>query len=683
MHFKVFKRAIAAQYARMQATGALFRTDTNPYELWDKYLESFPEGTNNVYRTRREYDCNCCRQFVKAVGNVVAVIDGRLQSIWDVDLSKEPGFQPVADACSALVLSKPINNHFLWWERTAGTDKSFERLTEGVQEWDHFHVNLDTKYVAQRDEIPSRLGRSREGQQVFERAMRELTADSMDTVLDLISQNSLYRGEEHSWVVGQLRGLKAEYDALPNAKAKLLFTWVRSCSLKESVLKARNSAIGTLLVDLSAGVDLEEAIKSFESKVAPANYKRPTAVITKAMIEKAKATIEQLGLTSALDRRHATLSDISVNNILFANRDAKQVMTGNVFDELSAETSSRVQAKSLDSVEEVSIEKFVADILPRVSSIEVLLENRLQPNLVSLVAPSDPTSGNLFKWNNNFSWAYAGEVADSIKERVKKAGGRVEGDLCCRLAWGYSDDLDFHMFEPDDGSSSRDTHVFYGNRGMLSGNGGLLDVDANGMDGVRPDPVENIVYADRKKMRPGTYRLAVNNYNRRQTVKTGFEVEIECMGQRYNMAFENAVPQGKYLEVAEIVVHKDRTLEVNCKLPASTTSREVYSLPSQTFHKVNVLMMSPNHWDQQGVGNRHYFFMLDGCQTQDSVRGFFNEFLKEELNVHRKVFEVLGGKMRVTPTPDQLSGLGFSSTQRNSVVCRVKGAFTRTLKIAF
>lgn len=679
MNFAIFKRAVAAQYARMQATGALFRTDANPYELWDKYLDSFPEGTNNVYRTRREYDCNCCRQFVKAVGNVVAVVDGRLQSIWDVDLSKEPGFQPVADACSALVLSKPINNHFLWWERTAGTDKSFERLTEGVQEWNHFHVNLEAKYVVPRDEIPSRLGRSREAQQVFERAMRELTAESMDTVLDLISQNSLYRGEEHTWVVTQLRALKAQYDALPKAKAKTLFTWISSYSVKESVLKARNSAIGTLLVDLSEGVDLEDAIKSFESKVAPANYKRPTAVITKAMIEKAKATIEGLGLTSALDRRHATLSDISVNNILFANRDAKQVMTGNVFDELSAETSSRVQAKSLDSVEEVTIEKFVADILPRVSSIEVLVENRLQPNLVSLVAPADPTAGRLFKWNNNFSWAYAGEVADSIKERVKKAGGRVEGDLCCRLAWEYSDDLDFHMHEP----SSHGEHVFYGIRGYMSKNGGVLDVDANGMDGVRPDPVENIVYADRKKMRPGTYRLQVNNYNRRQTAKVGFEVEIECMGQRFNIAYDKAVTQGQYIDIAEIVVNADRSIEVNCKLPSSTTSREVYGLPSQTFHKVNVLMMSPNHWDQQGVGNRHYFFMLDGCQTQEPVRGFFNEFLKEELNVHRKVFEVLGSKTRVAPSPDQLSGLGFSSTQRNTVVCRVKGSFTRMLKIAF
>jgi hypothetical protein len=32
---------------------------------------------------------------------------------------------------------------------------------------------------------------------------------------------------------------------------------------------------------------------------------------------------------------------------------------------------------------------------------------------------------------------------------------------------------------------------------------------------------------------------------------------------------------------------------------------------------------------------------------------------------------------------EQLSGLGFSSTQKNTLLCRVKGSFTRTIKIMF
>ena len=86
------------------------------------------------------------------------------------------------------------------------------------------------------------------------------------------------------------------------------------------------------------------------------------------------------------------------------------------------------------------------------------------------------------KWDNNFSWSYSGEVTDSIKERVKAAGGNVTGDLCCRLAWDYTDDLDLFIVEPDGGK------IYFGNRGTPSRNGGKLDVDANGGSGIARIP---------------------------------------------------------------------------------------------------------------------------------------------------------------------------------------------------
>jgi len=45
--------------------------------IFDRYLAAFPEGTNPVYRERTEHDCSCCKHFVRNVGNVVAVIDGK------------------------------------------------------------------------------------------------------------------------------------------------------------------------------------------------------------------------------------------------------------------------------------------------------------------------------------------------------------------------------------------------------------------------------------------------------------------------------------------------------------------------------------------------------------------------------------------------------------------------------
>jgi hypothetical protein len=186
------------------------------------------------------------------------------------------------------------------------------------------------------------------------------------------------------------------------------------------------------LVDISNGIGLDDAVKMFESKVAPQNYKRPTALITKGMIDKAQKKTDELGYEESLGRRYAVAGDITINNVLFADRTAKKVMK-NVFDELSAEVPANV--KNLEKVDSVDIETFVKDILPKAESLELMFENKHANNLVSLIAPQDETSKIMFKWDNNFSWAYNGEVADSMKERVKKAGGDIVGVLRNSLAW--------------------------------------------------------------------------------------------------------------------------------------------------------------------------------------------------------------------------------------------------------
>lgn len=91
-----------------------------------------------------------------------------------------------------------------------------------------------------------------------------------------------------------------------------------------AVGRIRNHSMGTLLVNISQGMELDEAVRKYEVIVAPTNYKRPKAIYTKKMLENAKQTISDLGYLSSLGRRFATLDDITVNNILFANRNAAQ-----------------------------------------------------------------------------------------------------------------------------------------------------------------------------------------------------------------------------------------------------------------------------------------------------------------------------------------------------------------------
>jgi len=159
MDFKKIKEAVAKQFKAM-SNEPLFRTDVDLDKLWNLYLDSFPEGTNEIFRERCEYDCSNCRHFVKEIGNVVAVINGKLVSIWDTKVD-EPAYQTVVDALAKFVTAAPIKNIFLHYESVAGVDKTWEGPDEGVITWEHFFVHIPAKHVAKNVDIPTIVGEAK------------------------------------------------------------------------------------------------------------------------------------------------------------------------------------------------------------------------------------------------------------------------------------------------------------------------------------------------------------------------------------------------------------------------------------------------------------------------------------------------------------------------------------------
>lgn len=679
MDFKSFNVLLQKNIKKItKNVDKLFTVDVDKDILWNTYLDSFPEGTNEIFRERREFDCSCCRQFIKNFGNVVTIENGVVHSIWDFKAS-DARFQPVIDALSELVKSSKIQNVLVTRESKFGTQYSREMTPEGtVITWDHFFAEIDSKFVyaGRKDTVGTVLGDYRTTREVFERSLTDISKDSIETVLDLISQNSLYKGNEWKSQLKTLLKLNKQYAKLSSDKERDLFCWTKSVEIGPAIARIKNHSIGVLLQDISANSDLDQAVKRYENIVAPSNYKRPKAIFTKKMIEDAERLLTEEGFIESLPRRFAVLGDITVNNILYANRDAVKKMSNSVFDDLKKEADTK--PKKLGKTEEVSADKFFKEILPGASSLEVLVENRHVPNLVSLIAPKNPDSKSLFKWGNNFSWAYNGNITDSMKERVKSAGGKVDGVLRFSIQWNENgdnrNDFDAHCKEP------KGNLIHYARKQNVN-TGGNLDVDI--IDPGNNTAVENITWPNLSKMEEGNYEFMVHNFSDRGGT-SGFRAEIEFDGQIHSFSYEKAIRNHAKVHVATVKYRKSKGFEIVSSLPSSMQSKTVWGLKTNKFHPASVCMFSPNYWDEKtGIGNKHYFFMLNGCANDGTPNGFFNEFLREDTMKHKRVFEALGSKMKVKDSEDQLSGLGFSDTQRNSVTVRVTGSFTRTLVVNF
>jgi hypothetical protein len=640
----------------------LFTVAVEKYMLWNTYLQGFSENT------RQEHNCNSCRQFVKSVGNVVAIDSNGVHSFWDFECG-DPEWQLVLNAMRDLVLNAPIDNVFVTPTRKLGTDFNLCLSSDKTSvRWEHFFVHLPVSLVYQGSASEdAQKGMYRDSKNVLKRSLEELSIESVEIVLALISQKSLYRGQEFEGLLKSFKLIQHEYHQLDDS-FKDIFCWRTSLSASGSITRIRNSAIGTLLIDISSGMELNEADRRWNNVMAPTNYKRPTPIISTKMIEQAEKTIEELGLLESLGRRFATSEDVRVSDVLFVDRSKKA--TG-IFNELK----DSVPVKTLSRIEEIRLNEFIDRVMPTATSIDLLLENKHEPNLVSLIAPTNPSSMPLFKWNNGFSWCYNNNLADSMKERVKSFGGKVDGVLRFSIQWNDDGknniDFDAHCIEPNG------NEIYYSNKHNLLSSG---DLDVDIVCPREKVAVENITWSNINKMQLGVYHFFVHNYSS-ATSNAGFSAEIEYNGQIHTFVYPQPLHGKQRVIVAKINFNKGNELIFNESLKSTIASKEMWGLSTNKFHRVLNIMNSPNHWDDSAKnGNRHTFFFLEQC-VNDDARGFFNEFLREDLNTHRKVFEALGGRMKVSPSNNQLSGVGFSETIKNDFTVKVHGSFERTLKV--
>lgn len=267
-NFQPFGAAFAKHFDEM-SKHELFRVEADGQMVWDKYLDSFPEGTNEIYRVRREHDGSYDRNVIRRIGNVVALIDGKMVSVWDLPNLSAP-YDTVAAQLSEYVKSFPVVGLFRIKENKLGYVSTTERLKDGsIKTWNHFHVNISAKHFTR--DVDTVLGNARTTVDMFKRASTELKIEALDSVLELINENSLYKGAEFKAAVTEFRRLFNEYNS---TKFQDQFLW--SVVLSSPAARFKNTVIGTLVSDLSEGIDLEQMLEKFKTRTGTKAYQQPT-----------------------------------------------------------------------------------------------------------------------------------------------------------------------------------------------------------------------------------------------------------------------------------------------------------------------------------------------------------------------------------------------------------------------
>lgn len=609
-------------------------------ELWEIYLESIP--TNPIFRERRYFDGNYDKNFIRRIGGLIFIRDGKKSTIWDVNLKDTNIFVEPVRLLHEKVMNAEFGGYFLEKEPVAGHDQNRDEKDWSII-WNHFYLRIPSViFNRNRDMI---LSDKNTNLQVLRRSLTDVRVEDLDTVLDLIHENAIYRGNEHENTLNMWKNLKLGYD---QASDKEIYLVEKADQYGQ--IRLRNTVIGSLVNDLFDNVELEPAVRSFEAKVAPANYKRTNSVITAKQVEDAKAKLAELGYLDTIYREFA--AEIPSEHVLFRTVERP---TLTVFDDLVDDAKKTVKKIDQTKIVDVELSQFL-DKLPELHKVELLPTAALTSHQMVLTKGKDDKS--MFKWGNHYAWSYLNsDTTDAIKERVKQAGGNVEGDVRVSLAWSNHDDLDLHCATPKG-------HLFFGDKRKASG---ALDVDMHVSSPFVDNPVENIVWDDIHRMPDGQYDFYVDQYTKRENHNQGLQIQVEILGDIKTYSYN-----GQSLPLALTLIKTNDKVEITYVSDKLQLVSETFVNADDKFIEVTQITKSPNFWEDS-VGNEHVFFITNDFQIEKPVRGFFNEYLDQDLNKHRKVFEIMGQKLKISDGYDSaVRGYGFSRTLHESMILRIE-----------
>ena len=705
MNFKSFSDKIAVSFKQIQSSGKLFVSSVTGDELWQLYIDSLKD--NPIFRdpNSSSHNCNLDRSFIRRYGNVVSLDENlNIITFWDIDIEENSNYYLSCKKMSQVIKDGYIRDLFtetfdnlnkMNYEKTSKKQEvyklgietnykiytveeanKFGKVKTGeVYTFNHFYSELNKIFVdstgLSREAI---VGTYRDRKNVFKRGLDEISLVTLNLVVDLIDNKSILDGTAHLEKVKVFKSFKEKYDITSN---KDNWCWFNCDTF---AAKFKNELIGVFCTEIES-LGLEQACENWNKRVDPINYKNVQKPVTKKQLEKARRFVEDNHYIDSFNRRHATLSDIDINEILHTSKGSNK--KASIFDNVEISPSNlKIDDKKLV---EVNIDTFMNELLPNSKSVEVLFNQKHIPNLVALTTSVNKDCKSIFKWGNNVSYTFKDNIAgvSQIRQAVKDVGGKVDGALRFSITWNETGkdavDFDLHAFEPTG------TQIYYSSsyrkdRGNKKTSlSGQLDVD---MISPRTLGVENIIWDDFQKMKPGKYLMRVVNFDGGRN--TGFKAEIAFGDNYYIYKPKRILGRSEYLDIATVILNEDKTFSILHHIDTIEEhfqNANVWGLDTNNFYKATLVCTSPNHWGDNNVGNKYYMFMLDGCKSDTPLKSFHNENLNNELYLHKYAMQGLGYATMLEPTESQLCGLGFNETVKDELIVKLNNS--KIYKIKF
>lgn len=382
--------ALHRSFKTASSTGVrLFRTDAT--NLWEAYLDSLPADE------RQSHNCNACRHFVERFGGLVTIdAGGTTRSAMFDEGDETIGIYQASFAnLRAIVLKARVMGVFLssqvMWgvpsNRTASGDRTWYHMAVSPPAGMLFKSSLKTDGQVMAEKL--------EDYRMLCHALAEFSADTVKQASAIADSEALYRGEK---VAGHLRWLAQlqEARAATRGLARDNVTWLAVANAPAGWCHIRSSMIGTLLEDVAAGLEFETIKRRFAEKMAPDQYRRPTAAPSDGAIAQAEKIVAALNTAGSLRRRFAKLDDIQ-HALWKPVVPSTPTAPNGVFGHLM---SKRAAAHPVIQAPPITWEKFQRTVLGDACSMEILVPDR-HGGFIALVTAADPAAPPILQWDSD------------------------------------------------------------------------------------------------------------------------------------------------------------------------------------------------------------------------------------------------------------------------------------------